>query len=48
MLKRVDLFVLQLAPKLEGLLARLSQRDELCAAKAHPALALLVIVTEQP
>ena len=46
--KRIDLLVLQLAPQLERLLARLRQRDELDAAKAHPALALLVLVAQDP
>ena len=48
MLKRIDLLVLQLAPQLERLLARLRQRDELDLAKAHPALALLVLVAQHP
>ena len=48
MLKRIDLLVLQLAPQLERLLARLRQRDELDAAKAHPALALPVLVAQDP
>src|SRR5215207_7178469 len=40
--------MLQLAPKLERLLASLHQRDELDAAKTHPTLALLMLVAQDP